>query len=67
LTTTIRGFGSEVWVGPGDGNGLDEPSAAQCQHLRAVSTARVEVIRGNVGTATVTQIREVIGLVLDIS
>jgi len=67
LTTTIREFGSEVGIDPDDGNGVDQISAAQCQHLRAVSTGRVDRVRGNVGAATLAQIREVIGLVLDIS
>jgi mRNA interferase MazF len=66
LTTTVRGFGSEVRIEPHDDNGLEQTSAAQCQHLRAVSTARVDRVRGNVGVATLTQLREVIGLVLDI-
>ena len=66
LTTTIRGFGSEVLVQPDDRNGLEHASAAQCQHVRAVSIGRVDRIRGNVGAVALTQIRDVIGLVLDI-
>ena len=66
LTTTIRRFGSEVTVEPGEDNGLRRISAAQCQHVRAVSTGRVEQVRGNVGSAVVTQIRETIALILDI-
>ncbi len=67
LTTTIRGFGSEVVVEPDDDNGLQGVSAAQCQHVRAVSIGRVDDVRGNVGPVTLTQIRDVIGLILDIS
>src|SRR3546814_1507531 len=37
LTTTLRGFHSEVVIHPDADNGLDTPSAAQCQPLRAVS------------------------------
>lgn len=66
LTTTLRDFGSEVVVEPSDLNGLQPPSAAQCQHVRAVSVDRVEGIRGNVGGETLAQIREVLGLILDI-
>ena len=66
LTTTIRAFGSEVRIDPDDGNGMDRTSAAQCQHIRAVSTGRVDRVRGNVGTTALAQIRDVIGLVLDI-
>jgi mRNA interferase MazF len=66
LTTTIRGFGSEVVVEPDDDNGLKGLSAAQCQHVRAISIGRVNGVRGNVGPAALTQIRDVIGLILDI-
>ena len=65
LTTTLRGLGSEVLLEPDDANGLDRTSAAQCQHIRAVSVGRVERVLGNVGRAALTQIREVLGLILD--
>ena len=67
LTTTLRNFGSEVLIEPGAGNGLDRPSAAQCQHIRAVSVVRVEQILGNVGSVSLAQIRETLGLILDIA
>ena len=67
LTTTVREFGSEVGIDPDADNTLDQRSAAQCQHLRAVSTGRIEKVQGNVGAATLTQIREVIGLILDVA
>ena len=66
LTTTIRPFTSEILIEPDDDNGLREASAAQCQHMRAVSTARIERSRGNVGPAALSQIRDTIGLILDI-
>ena len=66
LTSTIRGFGSEVLVEPDDSNGLSHTSAAQCQHVRAVSIRRVDRVHGNVGVAILAQIRDVIGLILDI-
>jgi len=66
LSTTIRGFGSEVLLEPDDVNGLEHPSVAQCQHVRAVSTVRVDRVRGNVGPVALAQIRDVIGLILDI-
>lgn len=66
LTTTLRGFQSEVVVEPDPGNGLDHPSAAQCQHLRAVSPRRIVSVRGNVGTVILAQIRETIAVVLDL-
>ena len=67
LTSTMRGFGSEVEVPADDHNGLDADSVAQCQHIRAVSVDRVEVVKGNVGGVTLSEIRGVLGLVLDIS
>lgn len=66
LTTAIRSFASEITIPPDDVNGLHQVSAAQCQHLRAVSTGRVEQVRGNVGPAVLSQIRDTIGLILDI-
>jgi mRNA interferase MazF len=66
LTTTVRGFGSEVLLEPDDANGLGRTSAAQCQHIRAVSVGRVERVLGNVGRVALTQIREVLSLILDI-
>lgn len=66
LTTTIRGFGSEVLIEPDENNSLQHASAAQCQHARAVSIGRVDHVRGNVGAVALTQIRDVIGLILDI-
>jgi mRNA interferase MazF len=67
LTTTIRDFGSEVRIEPDAHNGLRQTSAAQCQQIRAVSAGRVEKVVGNVGIATLSEIREMIGLILDIS
>ena len=66
LTTTLRGFHSEVEVGPDTDNGLAARSAAQCQHLRAVSPGRVSAVRGNVGATVLAQIREVIAVILDL-
>lgn len=66
LTTTTRGFGSEVVLEPDSDNGLERGSAAQCQHVRAVSIGRVDHTRGNVGPLALTQIRDILGLILDI-
>jgi mRNA-degrading endonuclease toxin of MazEF toxin-antitoxin module len=67
LTSTLRGFHSERTIEPDDHNGLTVRSAAQCQHLRALSTGRIVSVRGNVGAATLAQIRETIAVMLDIS
>lgn len=66
LTSRLRGFHAEIVVDPDPSNGLERRSAAQCQHLRAVSPARVHGVRGNVGPAALTQLRETIAVILDI-
>jgi mRNA interferase MazF len=66
LTSTTRGFDSEITVEPDATNGLLVASAAQCQHLRAVSSARITTARGNVGPAVLAQIRETIAVLLDL-
>jgi len=66
LTTTIRSFHSEVVIDPDGLNGLDAVSAAQCQHIRAVSPRRILETRGNVGAAALTQLRETIAVILDV-
>jgi mRNA interferase MazF len=66
LTSTIRPFHSEVVIEPDDANGLDDRSAAQCQHLRAVSPGRVRSVRGNVGSTVLAQLRETIAVILDL-
>ena len=66
LTSTVRSFHSEVLIAPDDANGLDVVSAAQCQHIRAVSPHRVIRVRGNVGTAVLLQLREMIAVLLDL-
>lgn len=66
LTSTIRGFDSEVTIERDANNGLAVVSAAQCQHVHAVSPYRVATIRGNVGPAALAPIREGIALILDV-
>ncbi len=66
LTSTNRGFATEVEIPGDEANGLDQDSLAQCQHIRAVSSARVLATRGNVGPALVSQMRETVALILDI-
>lgn len=66
VTSTVRRFGSEVLIQADDRNGLDSESAAQCRHIRSVSVERVESVIGNVGGAALSEIREVLALILDI-
>lgn len=67
LTSTVRPFGSEVGIEADEKNGLEADSAAQCQHIRSVSIERVESVRGNIGAIALTEIRDVLGLILDIT
>jgi mRNA interferase MazF len=66
LTTTLRGYESEVDLIPDPANGLHTNSAAQCQHIRAIATERVQDNIGNVGPAVLAQIREVLAVLLDL-
>ena len=67
LTSTVRDFGSEVEIMPDKRNNLQSVSSAQCQHIRSVSVGRIDIVGGNVGPAVLSQIRDVLGLVLDIN
>jgi len=66
LTSTIRSFHSEVVIEPDSATGLKAASAAQCQHVRAVSPSRIVEIRGNVGATVLTQVRKTIAVILDL-
>ena len=66
LTSAVREFGSEVTIEPDELNGLDSSSSAQCQHIRSVSVGRIEQVRGNIGTTSLSRIRELLNLILDI-
>lgn len=66
LTRTRREFRSEVDIEPDPTNRLGEQSAAQCQHVRAVSVARLGERTGNVGPTVLLQLRETIADLLDL-
>ena len=66
LTTTIRAYHSEVVVEPDATNGLGAASAAQCQHIRAISPRRIIEVRGNVGATVLAQLHETIAVLLDL-
>lgn len=66
LTTTIRRWATEVDV-PADATaGIGRESAAQCQHIRAVSTERVVETIGNVGPVLLEQVRRTVAVLLDL-
>ncbi len=66
LTTTIREFGSEIIIERDTNNGLDRRSAAQCQHVRSVSTQRIGTTVGSIGPEAIARIREMIAVSLDV-
>lgn len=66
LTSTLRGYESEVPVGAGESSGLSQRSSAQCQHLRAVARSRIGDTLGNVGTAQLAAVRDTIAALLDL-
>lgn len=66
LTSTLRGFHTEIVIEPDPTNGLGRSSAAQCQHVRAVSPARIVDTLGNVGPLALAQIRETIAVIIDL-
>ena len=66
ITSTIRGFDTEVQVEPDPFNGLAQDSAIQCHHVRAIATNRIERRQGHIGPVALGQIREVLGRILDI-
>ena len=66
-TSTLRGFVSEIVIEPHHNSGLDRPSAAQCQHVRSVSPARLGEAIGNVGPSTLSQLRETLAVIFDIA
>ncbi len=66
LTSTVRGYRSEVTIEPDPSNGLEVVSAAQCQHIRAVAVERLAAPVGNIGPVALTRIREVLADLLDL-
>ena len=66
LTRTLRQSSTEVIINPDEGNGLAAPSAAQCQHVRSIATARIHERTGNVGAVVLGEVREVLGRLMDL-
>ncbi|MGH9158292.1 MAG: type II toxin-antitoxin system PemK/MazF family toxin [Acidimicrobiales bacterium] len=63
-SNTSRSLPTEIVVST---TGLDHPSAAQCHLCTVVSSERlIEDDRGNVGVASLAEIRSVLGDLLDI-
>ena len=66
LTRTVRESSAEVAIHPDDENGLSAVSAAQCQHVRSIATSRIHERTGNVGPVALGEVREVLGLLMDL-
>lgn len=66
LTRTLRGSGAEIVVEPDDYNGLGAPSAAQCQHVRAVAVGGIRRHAGNVGPVALQQVRNTLAVIFDL-
>ncbi len=67
ITSTLRSYESEVSIEPDGRNGLDQPSAAQCQHVRGVSASRISRVRGNVGPVVLAQLRDGLADLFDLA
>ncbi|GAA3616153.1 hypothetical protein GCM10022199_20630 [Marihabitans asiaticum] len=66
LTRTRRRSSTEIVIDPDEGNGLAAASSAQCQHVRSVATARIHDRTGNIGPVALGEVREVLGLLMDL-
>lgn len=67
VTSTLRHYFTEVEIEPEPGNGLKTVSAAQCQHVRSVSPARLSEPIGSVGVVALAQIREILAVIFDVT
>jgi mRNA interferase MazF len=66
LTRTLRNSGAELVIEPDYRNGLRAPSAAQCQHVRALATGRISAHTGNVGPVVLQQVRNILAAIFDL-
>ena len=66
LTSALRSYSTEVEVEANGGSGLSVLSAAQCQHVRSVSPARLGDPIGNVGPLVLAQLREMLSVIFDL-
>lgn len=63
-TTRKRGAPSHVALTPDAANGLTVATWAQVERVRSIARARCIERRGNVGAVALTQIREIIALLV---
>lgn len=67
LTMVERDFPSYVALVPDAHNGLAQPSWAQVEHMRSVSAQRCGPPVGNVGAVAVTQLLDVLTMIVGAS
>ena len=63
LTTTPRVFPSHVSIEPDAVNGLDAPSCALVEQMRAVAVERCSAATGNIGPMIAHQILDVLAMI----
>ena len=63
LTSTRRTFPSHVPIEPDQLNGLDLPSWAQVEQLRAIAAERCSAAAGNAGRAVLLQLLDVLAMI----
>ncbi len=66
LTTTRRSYPWRLEVEPSPLNGLNAVSYVQTEHLRSISSARGVRRLGSLDAVTMTQVRRVLALLLDL-
>jgi mRNA interferase MazF len=65
ITGTHRGFPTHVPVNPPEG-GLTKPSVIMAEHVRSISKARLIRRLGVVSVGTMSQVKQVLRIVLDL-
>ncbi len=66
VASTVHGYPSEVTIDPDAHNGLDNVSAAQCQHIRAIAVERLHEPVDNIGPHALARLREVLADLFDL-
>lgn len=66
LTSTTRGYDSEVLIQADPSNGLHNDSAAQCQQVRSIAASRIGAPLGSISSVQLIQVREVLALLMDL-
>lgn len=62
ITSTVKGIGYQVEVGPGEG-GLKNRSAIMCEQMRSVDRSRLKKLIGVVSGETLSRVRFVLSMI----